>query len=133
MKKTYIIGLVLIAICIGTLITVLGGSSTYASFTEAIDNPGKQYHVIGVWDKASGFTYDAKKDPKYFLVKMKDTTGQEFPVVLHDSKPQEFEHSEKIVAIGKMEGKTFVASQILMKCPSKYTNAKPVDENEITK
>ncbi len=130
MKKTYIIGLVLIAICIGTLITVLGGSSTYASFTEATGNPGKQYHVIGVWDRASGYTYDAKKDPNYFLFKMKDTTGQEYPVVLHDSKPQEFEHSEKIVVIGKMEGNTFVASQILMKCPSKYTNAKPVAENE---
>jgi cytochrome c-type biogenesis protein CcmE len=133
MKKTHIIGLVLIAVCIGVLITLLGGSSSYASFSDALGNQGKQYHVIGYWDKAAGYTYDAKKDPNYFMFKMKDTTGLEYPVVLRNSKPQEFEHSEKIVVIGKMDGNTFMASQILMKCPSKYTNAKPVAESGAVK
>jgi cytochrome c-type biogenesis protein CcmE len=126
MKATSIIGLVLIAICVGVLVTVLGKSASYASFKEAQDNPGKQYHVIGVWDKATGYIYDPKKDPNYFSFKMKDTTGIELPVVLHDNKPPDFEHSEKVVVIGKMEGKEFQASQILMKCPSKYNAEKPI-------
>ena len=128
MKKTHIIGLVLIAVCIGVLISVLGKSASYAAFSEAQGNPGKQYHVIGVWDKEAGYTYDAKKDPNYFAFKMKDTTGNEMPVVLHDNMPPDFLHSEKVVVIGKMEGQTFQASQILMKCPSKYTAGKPTAE-----
>jgi cytochrome c-type biogenesis protein CcmE len=126
MKITHIIGLVLIAVCIGVLITVLGQSPTYASFSEAKSNPGKQYHVIGLWDRTAGVTYDPKKDPNYFSFKMKDSLGQEESVVLHDCKPAEFDHSEKVVVIGKMEGSNFQASQILMKCPSKYNAEKPV-------
>jgi cytochrome c-type biogenesis protein CcmE len=130
MKKTHIIGLVLIAICIGVLISVLGKYASYASFSEAQSNPGKQYHVIGVWDRGAGYEYNPQKDPNYFSFKMKDTLGLELPVVLHDNKPPDFEHSEKVVVIGTMEGNTFQASQILMKCPSKYTGAKPTAERE---
>jgi cytochrome c-type biogenesis protein CcmE len=36
------------------------------------------------------------------------------------SKPQDFERSEQIVLTGKMKGDEFVATDILMKCPSKY-------------
>jgi cytochrome c-type biogenesis protein CcmE len=42
--------------------------------------------------------------------------------VLNGAKPQDFERSEKLVLIGKMENDTFYASKILMKCPSKYNN-----------
>jgi cytochrome c-type biogenesis protein CcmE len=35
-------------------------------------------------------------------------------------KPQDFERSEQIVLTGKMRGEDFVASDMLMKCPSKY-------------
>jgi len=128
MKKTYIIGLVLVAICIGVLITVLGQSPTYAAFSEATSNPGKQYHVIGYWDKTAGYTYDAKKDPNYFAFTMKDTTGVSIPVVLHDNMPPDFLHSEKVVVIGSYEGSTFQAKQILMKCPSKYKANNPTVE-----
>jgi cytochrome c-type biogenesis protein CcmE len=130
MKKTHIIGLVLIAVCIGVLISVLGKSASYASFGDAQSNPGKQYHVIGVWDRAAGYTYNPQKDPNYFAFKMKDTTGIEMQVVLRDNKPADFEHSEKVVVIGKMEGNNFEASQILMKCPSKYTGTKPTASRE---
>jgi hypothetical protein len=44
-------------------------------------------------------------------------------VVLHKSKPQDFEKSEQIVLIGKMQGDNFHANDILMKCPSKYNDA----------
>ena len=40
-------------------------------------------------------------------------------------KPQDFERSEQIVLIGKVQGDEFHASDILMKCPSKYNDGKP--------
>lgn len=36
------------------------------------------------------------------------------------AKPQDFERSEQVVLTGKMDGDEFVATEILMKCPSKY-------------
>jgi cytochrome c-type biogenesis protein CcmE len=60
---------------------------------------------------------------------MADTTGNEVKVMYNGSKPQDFEKAEKIVVVGKMEGPEFHASQVLMKCPSKYNGT----EEERTK
>ena len=38
----------------------------------------------------------------------------------HDNPEKAFEKSEKIVIVGQMKEDYFAASQILMKCPSKY-------------
>ena len=59
-----------------------------------------------------------------FTFYMIDNNGTESKVVLRSTKPQDFERSEKIVIIGKMEGDHFEASKILLKCPSKYTETK---------
>jgi cytochrome c-type biogenesis protein CcmE len=39
---------------------------------------------------------------------------------LRATKPQDFERSEQIVLTGSMNGDTFEASDMLLKCPSKY-------------
>ena len=41
-------------------------------------------------------------------------------MVLKAAKPQDFEKSEQIVVTGKMAGDEFMASDVLLKCPSKY-------------
>ena len=46
-------------------------------------------------------------------------------MVYYNPKPQDFDRSDQIVITGAMSGDTFVADQILLKCPSKYT------ENEL--
>ena len=51
---------------------------------------------------------------------MRDTAGIEQKVIYAQAKPQDFEKSEKIVIVGQMKEEYFAASQILMKCPSKY-------------
>jgi cytochrome c-type biogenesis protein CcmE len=35
-------------------------------------------------------------------------------------KAQDFELSEQVVVTGEMQNGTFVANEVLMKCPSKY-------------
>ena len=66
--------------------------------------------------------YDALKDANRFEFFMKDEKGDVNKVVYAGTKPQDFERSEKLVLIGKMNQDTFYASKILMKCPSKYNN-----------
>lgn len=125
MKKLHILGIIVIAVAIGVIFVSLKNTSTYADFTEAIANPGTEYHVVGKLDKNQPQVYDPRMNADEFLFTMVDNKGVSRRVVLHKSKPQDFEKSEQIVLIGKMKGDAFHASDILMKCPSKYNDAKP--------
>jgi cytochrome c-type biogenesis protein CcmE len=122
MKKVHIIGLVVIAVSIGILLSVMGSTGEYASFTEVKQNPDKEFHVSGVWDKQTSLEYNPSKDPNYFAFMLKDQDGNSEKVVIRNEKPQDFEKSEKLVVVGKMDGDHFEASSVLMKCPSKYNN-----------
>src|SRR6476620_8989843 len=125
MKKLHILGIIVIAVAIGVIFVSLKNTSTYADFSEAIENPEKEYHVVGKLDKSQPQIYDPKINPDEFLFSMIDNKGVIKNVVLHKSKPQDFEKSEQIVLIGKMQGESFHANDILMKCPSKYNDGKP--------
>lgn len=121
MKKSAIIGLITIAICIGFLVSLNADTNTYSTFSEAAVSQ-KDEHVMGYWEKSKGMYYDAAKDPNHFSFYMKDEKGTVKKVVLNGTKPQDFERSEKLVLIGKMDSDVFYASKILMKCPSKYND-----------
>lgn len=123
MKKLHIIGLLVIAVAIAVILISLKNTSTYADFTEAMSNPDKEFHVVGKLDKNSEQVYEPKINPDEFQFSMVDSKGVTKHVVLHKSKPQDFDKSEQIVLIGKMEGENFHANDILMKCPSKYNEA----------
>ncbi len=119
MKKSHIIGIVIIAIAIGGLFVAAGDFSTYASFSDAAKTEQK-VKVVGQLSKDKPVEYNPEKDANAFSFYMKDNKGEERKVVLLASKPQEFERSEQIVLTGCMKGNEFIASDMLMKCPSKY-------------
>lgn len=125
MKKIHILGIVVIAVAIGVIFTSLQSSATYSDFAEATSNPDTEYHVVGKLDKTVPVQYDPKINADECSFMMKDNKGVEKIVVLHKSVPQDFQKSEQIVLIGKMQGDEFHANDILMKCPSKYNDGKP--------
>lgn len=127
MKKIHILGIILIAVAIGAIFTTLNNTSTYADFTEAAKNPGSEFHVVGKLNKEKEAVYEPKVDANLFTFYMIDNKGVESKVILHKNKPidQDFKSSEQIVLIGQMQGQEFHASDILMKCPSKYNDGKP--------
>jgi cytochrome c-type biogenesis protein CcmE len=55
---------------------------------------------------------------------MIDDQGKEQKVFYNQPMPQDFTRSEKVVVIGHYQGDRFVASKILLKCPSKYQEQK---------
>ena len=130
MKKIHIIGIIIIAIAIGVIITTLTDSSTYASFTEASKEAGSEFHIVGRLNKQKETYYDAHVDVNLFTFYMIDNEGVEKKVMLHKSKPQDFEKSEQIVLIGKIQNNEFHAHEILMKCPSKYNDGKPAESGK---
>jgi cytochrome c-type biogenesis protein CcmE len=51
---------------------------------------------------------------------MRDKDGQVTEVFLKEAKPTGLEQSESIDLYGKVEDGRFIATDMLMKCPSKY-------------
>lgn len=122
MKKIYLIALVIIAIGVGVIMTSLNSTATYANFKEASENPNKEYHIVGKRDTTEPGVYNPLQNPDRFEFYLIDQLGIKKKVVLHKSKPQDFDKSEQIVVIGKMKNDVFEADDILMKCPSKYND-----------
>ncbi len=122
MKKIHIIVLLLLAVTVGVILAMTGDYTTYANFVQAKSKSNKSVNVVGYLAKDKPLNYDPQKDPNFFSFTMLDKEGNEEKVVYKGSKPQDFERSEQLVVKGKVTGDVFAASEISMKCPSKYVN-----------
>jgi cytochrome c-type biogenesis protein CcmE len=120
MKKFHIVILGAIAVIIAGLLTMMKDLTTYDSIASAKQKDGKFVHLIARLDKTKPIEYDPIKDPNYLSFYALDSLGNGTKVVYLNSKPTEFEHSERIVLKGKMQGDVFACKEILLKCPSKY-------------
>ncbi len=125
MKVIHIIIILVLALIIAVVVTTLSDSGTYSTFAEAAQNPGRELHIIGTLDRSKPIDYDVLKNANQFSFFMVDGNGDKKKVVYNNSKPQDFEKSEKVVVIGSMNGDQFVATSLLLKCPSKYKDEKP--------
>lgn len=129
MKKSQIIGLLVIAVAIAIILTTFDGSSSYVTFAQAkekaLDDDLSDVHVVGELKKnQSGeiinMIYDPVKDPNFCSFLLVDEAGEEQQVVYAGNKPTDIEKTEKVVVIGHFEKETFLVKEVLLKCPSKY-------------
>ena len=97
----------------------------YMNFTQA-EVTGQKAHVVGEWVKEEHFQYD--RDQNLFQFYMKDEAGEVREVHYTRPKPANFEDAERLVIEGYAEGEIFVASNILVKCPSKYNDTRSIEQ-----
>lgn len=119
MKKSHLIAIVVVAIAIGILISASKDVTTYANFAQASKSEDK-VKLVGHLVKDRPVEYDPAKDPNFLAFYLQDDAGEIRRVELLAAKPQDFERSESIVLTGQMKGEVFAASDMLLKCPSKY-------------
>ena len=124
MKKTHIIGIIVIALAIGAIISTINDAGTYMTFAQAKQHPNMEFTVIGELNKSRDITYDPEVNVNLFSFYVIDKNGDEQKIIFHGTKPQDFERSEQITLQGKMVDGTFICTKILMKCPSKYNDGK---------
>ena len=127
MKKSHILILVVIAAAIAIIVSTAGDASTYVTFDEAqamwTSGNKKEIHVVGELKKdQSGHIIGIEEgeDKVSFSFVMVDDNGREQKVIYNQPMPADFTRSEKVVVIGSYEDNNFMASKILLKCPSKY-------------
>ncbi len=120
MKKLHIVALLAIALTIGILVSVMGNFSRYETFSSAYALEGKEINVVGHLVEDKEMIYNPHEDANLFSFYMTDEDGNEMKVIYRDSKPRDIERAENIVVSGRVKEGVFHASNILMKCPSKY-------------
>jgi len=127
MKRSHIIAIIVIAVAIAAIAGSLAETSTYANFAEAFEKPGREFHVVGTLDRTEEIIYNPEENPNLTVFTMLDDKGERRQVKLYQAKPQDFERSESVVLIGKVDEGEFKATDILMKCPSKYNEQNKIE------
>ncbi len=131
MKKTHIIAILVIAAAIAIIISTAGDASTYVSFDQAYQMASQgnttSIHVVGELKKGPDGALvgiQPGADKLSFSFVLVDDAKREQTVFYNEPMPPDFTRSEKIVVIGGFQGDRFVATKILLKCPSKYQENK---------
>ncbi len=125
MKKSHIVLLIVLVAALGVVLSLILNTGSYENFETAFSKKGEKVTVIGY------LNLDKKIDesmPNQLSFYMTDKDGVEKKVILSESKPQDFEKSEELVITGiaDPDTDTFMATHMLMKCPSKYKDNQEV-------
>ncbi|HUU45472.1 MAG TPA: cytochrome c maturation protein CcmE [Acidobacteriota bacterium] len=125
MNKRYIIGIGIIVVCGVVAFSAFRGSLTpYVGFAEArqLDRPCQ---VMGAIDKEN-VRYDGQAGILYFTII--DEEGATLPVAYRGVTPGNFDQATSVVCQGQYQQGAFTASQLLVKCPSKYQGLEAAGE-----
>ncbi|MFW5707283.1 MAG: cytochrome c maturation protein CcmE [Bacteroidota bacterium] len=120
MKKTHIAALIFIVIAIAAILSTVYDADTYSNFDEARANPDRQFHIIGELNTEKPIDETIENNTLIFSFYMFDRKGDESKVIYFGPRPQDFEKLDQIVLVGRHKDDMIVASELLLKCPSKY-------------
>ncbi|MEC7858462.1 MAG: cytochrome c maturation protein CcmE [Bacteroidota bacterium] len=128
MKNSSAIFIVFISVVVIIIISTFGDASTYVSFNKAKDmyesGSMSKFHVVGKLNKDQNnriLGLNNGENMLSFTFEMIDEEGKKESVFYGEPMPPDFLLSEQVVVIGGYENNKFVANEILLKCPSKYT------------
>ena len=132
MRIYYVIGLVLVAAALGIILSTFSNASSYVTFAQA-EQTTRSVHVIGTLVKdaqgvVTGIEYQDHHRSFSFL--LQDNQGAIRRVFYAYPMPMDFVRADKVVIVGQAQTERFLASKILLKCPSKYE--KGLDGNNKT-
>ena len=109
------------------IISTAGDASTYVNFGEAKElsesGDDQKIHVVGELKKSADgkpIGLATSPDKLSFSFQMIDHNGLEQKVIFNEPMHADFLRSEQVVVVGAYRNDYFIASKILMKCPSKY-------------
>jgi len=115
-----VVGIAFLTVAILFALFSSGGDilSPYVPFKEAKAGNGRYVQVIGSLDRS----VPVRHTEGAFSFTLVDREGTHMGVVHHGTKPQNFEHTEQVVLLGRYSSQTglFEADKVLVKCPSKY-------------
>ena len=128
MKIKHIVILIALVASIGVVISLTYDPDTYSDFARAAHYPEKEFSIIGTLEREKPFGKDTLDGLICFSFFLKDNKGLVRQVFYKGAEPQDFVKLEQVVITGKMTGEHFIASGMVLKCPSKYNDKKIPEE-----
>jgi len=117
MKQRHLIILTVVALfAIYALSEFSQSLNPYVSFAEAKTSKSTVQVKGSLLKEPTSITYE-NQELRFLL---RDEKGQQVQVSYHGVKPDNFEHADSVVVIGKYKDNEFTAEKLLVKCPSKY-------------
>ena len=123
MRKRYLIGGGLLAVAVGSLIYMnLGSSVSYYLTVSELFDKGSELHDTNIRVIGKIVDNSIEWDAEDLELRFEVTEGDEtLPVIYQGAKPTGFKEGANILVEGKYRpDRTFQASALLMRCPSKY-------------
>ena len=120
MSRLNIVVILLVGILLAGVLSVFTQNSESVVFSRAFAEPGIEFKVSGTLDTEYPVVYNPEVAVAETRFHMVDKAGEVREVILKESKPTGLEQSESIDLYGKVVDGQFVATDMLMKCPSKY-------------
>ena len=122
MKRSHIVLLILVALLVGLLVFTYSSSNQSVTFSQAIAKPGVEVTITGTLYKEEPVRYNPEENASLTSFYMVDSEGQTMEVHLYMAQPQGLLQSESIVIDGTYKDGAFHATDMLLKCPSKYNS-----------
>lgn len=115
----YFFGGAIIVVFLGLMFYLFSETKIdYENDFTAVKKSLRAVKAAGVWVREKGYSLDKQTGTFEFF--MSDAKGEEMKVLFRGGMPNNFENSSSVLAVGKYQGGSFRATQILTKCPSKY-------------
>ena len=120
MRKTHIVAILLLVAGASFLVFSSNDFSTFSTFERA-EKSGKRVKIAGQLSLSDPMHYDPETDANFFSFYLIDSKEEKRKVIIKEPKRRDFERSEQIVVTGTiLENGDFLATEMLLKCPSKY-------------
>jgi len=100
-----------------------GAVAQNVTVAHAKGSPGVMLHVLGVIERDTAVYDSARGEFRFDVTDQKDTASR-MTIVYARPKPDGFDKATSVDAIGKYEDGVFKAHELLVKCPSKYSDTK---------
>ncbi len=123
-RSKFIIGGAIIALAVGYLIvSSIGGSTTYYLTVEEVKAKGPSERTVRVAGTVMGDTIEWSAQELMLRFKIADASGS-LAVIYNGPRPDMLRDGAEAIVEGKyVGGGSFEASNLLLKCPSKYEEA----------
>lgn len=113
--------LVLVGSAVATFLSFSQTAVKHVSIAEAKAMPGKTVQVPGKIDKSTVVfrVVDRRPELRFDVTDMQGG-DERMTIVYRKPRPENFHNATNVEAIGRYENGEFVATTLLVKCPSKY-------------
>jgi len=119
-RSKFIVGGAIIVLAVGYLIISAGGSSVYYLTVEEVKAKGPSERTVRVAGTVMGETIEWSAEELMLRFKIADDSGS-LAVIYNGPRPDMLRDGAEAVVEGRyIEGESFEASNLLLKCPSKY-------------